>query len=331
MRRIAASCALVGLVGLAAVTVSGCSSSSPARSSGDGRLRVATTVAPITDIVRQVVGDRVHVVGLIPEGVDSHTFEPSPSTVKTLSHTDVLFLDGLHLEGTTMKQARANMPRGSTIVPLGDRVLAPADYAFDFTFPQSRGDPNPHLWMDPAYVRRWSELVRDTMAERDPANASYYRENQARFAAVVGQLDRAIATAIASIPDTKRKLLTYHDSFAYFARHYGMAVIGAVQPSDFSEPSAKEVSALVDQVRTTGVPAVFGSEVFPSRVLAQVARQSGARYVDKLRDDELPGPSSSAGHTYVGLMVDDVVTITAALGGDPSLLRAVPTARTWQP
>ena len=185
--------------------------------------------------------------------------------------------------------------------------------------------------MDPAYVRRWSELVRDTMAERDPANASYYRENQARFAAVVGQLDRAIATAIASIPDTRRKLLTYHDSFAYFARHYGMTVIGAVQPSDFSEPSAKEVSALVDQVRTTGVPAVFGSEVFPSRVLAQVARQSGARYVDKLRDDELPGQSSSAGHTYVGLMVDDVVTITAALGGDPSQLRAVPTARTWQP
>jgi ABC-type Zn uptake system ZnuABC Zn-binding protein ZnuA len=276
-------------------------------------------------------GDEVTLIGLIPPGVDSHTFEPSPSTVKDLTRADVLFLNGLHLEGSTRKQAEANMAKGSPIVALGDRTLAAADYAYDFTFPRDKGDPNPHLWMDPTYVRRWSEIVRDTMIGVDPPRATRYRENQARFAAVLDRLDGAIAATIASIPAARRKLVTYHDSFAYFARRYGMTVVGAVQPSDFSEPSPREIQSLIDQVRAEGVTAVFGSEVFPSSVLRQVAAQSGARYVDELRDDELPGAAGSSQHTYVGLMVADVTLMTRALGGDPSPLLVIPTAPTWVP
>jgi ABC-type Zn uptake system ZnuABC Zn-binding protein ZnuA len=292
-------------------------------------LTVAATVAPITDIVRQVVGDRVRLVGLIPEGVDSHTFEPSPATVKALEHTDVLFMDGLHLEGSTLQQARANMPKGSEIVQLGDRTLSPTDYAYDFTFPKAKGDPNPHLWMDPQFVERWTEIVRDVMARRDPAAADYYRANQARFAAVLDRLDAAIARAIDSIPPQQRKLLTYHDSFAYFSRRYGIPVIGAVQPSDFSEPSPREVDSLVRQVRDSHVPAIFGSDVFPSKVLEAVAREAHAAYVDKLHDDELPGTPRAADHTYLGLMVADVRAIASALGGDASALNDIPTAKTW--
>lgn len=319
----------------------------PSPSTGPARLVVDATVAPVTDIVRQVVGDKVEVVGLIPEGVDSHTFEPSPATVKSLSHAGVLFMDGLHLEGSTLTQAQANMPApvakpaapdaslaagapGSEIIQMGDMTIAPADYAFDFTFPREKGDPNPHLWMDPQYAEHWSEIVRDVMARRDPPNASYYQANQARFAAAVTVLDRAIAKAVGSVPTEQRKLLTYHDSFAYFARRYGIEVIGAVQPSDFSEPSAKEVQALIAQVKANHVPAIFGSEVFPSTVLKQVADEAHAQYVDKLRDDELPGAPGAANHTYLGLMVDDVRTMTRALGGDASSLDPVPTAKTWQ-
>ncbi|HUQ63571.1 MAG TPA: metal ABC transporter substrate-binding protein [Acidimicrobiales bacterium] len=310
-------------------------------------LRVDTTVAPVTDIVRQVVGDRVELVELIPAGVDSHTFEPSPSTAKALSRADVLFVAGLHLEDSTLEQGHANLPepvvipeapedglgpgaRGSEIIQLGDMTLAPSEYAFDATFPRSGGDANPHLWMDPPYAKRWSEIIRDVMARRDPNNAGYYAINQARFAGAIDQLDTAVATSINTIPAAKRKLLTYHDSFAYFARHYGMEVIGAVQPSDFSEPSPKDVRDLVAQVQATNVPAIFGSEVFPSRVLEEVGRSSGVRYVDKLRDDVLPGGPTDPGHTYVGLIVDNVRTIVSALGGDPSALGSVPTAKTWQ-
>lgn len=326
MRRALAPAALAVAAPWLALVLGGCATS-PARASA-ARLVVATTVAPITDIVRHVVGRRADVVGLVPEGVDSHTFEPSPGTVRELARADVLFLDGLHLDDSTRKQATANMRRRAPIVALGDRTLAPHDYAYDVTFPEAKGDPNPHVWMDPTLARRWSEIVRDTMSTVDPAGGPTYRANQSRYATALDQLDRAIAASIASIPENHRKLLTYHDSFAYFARRYRMTVIGAVQPSDFSEPTPRDVEALVTQVRTAGVPAVFGSEVFPSTVLKQVADQSGARYVDRLRDDQLPGPVGSPQHSYIGLMVDDVAVMTGALGGDPTPLRSVPMP-TW--
>jgi len=341
----------VGAAGFAAaglfVTACGSSGGGTNTAGASTKLVVESTVAPITDIVRQVVGHRVELVGLIPEGVDSHTFEPSPATVKSLSKADVLFMDGLHLEGSTLTQAEANMARpvgkpdspaksiaagakGSEIVRMGDMTITPSEYAFDFTFPKSKGDPNPHLWMNPLYAKNWSEIVRDVMVRRDPKNADYYRSNQTRFAAVIDKLDAAIADAINSIPKDQKKLLTYHDSFAYFSRRYGIAVIGAVQPSDFSEPSPKEIQNLIDQVKVNHVPAIFGSEVFPSTVLRQVADEAHATYVDKLRDDELPGDPNAANHTYVGLLVEDVQLMTKALGGDPSPLSAVSTAGTWE-
>jgi len=337
----------MALAGVALVGAA-CGSTGSKSASGTTNLRVDSTVAPITDIVRQVVGDRVNLAGLIPDGVDSHTFEPSPATVKSLTKADVLFMDGLGLEGSTLKQAKTNMPhpvaqptdpatsltsggKGSEIIQMGDMTITPAQYAYDFTFPKSKGDPNPHLWMNPLYAQHWSELVRDVMAKRDPASASYYRENQARFAGVVAKLDTAIADAINSIPEEHKKLLTYHDSFAYFSRRYGIPVIGAVQPSDFSEPTPKEIQDLIQQVKANHVPAIFGSEVFPSTVLNQVAGASGAQYVDKLRDDELPGDLKAPNHTYVGLMVEDVQVMVKALGGDPSSLDAIPTAKTWSP
>src|SRR5437764_15328619 len=114
-----------------ALVSAGCSSASGTGAASTRRLRVDATVAPVTDIVRQVVGDRAQLVGLIPEGVDSHTFEASPDTVKSLSRADVLFMDGLHLEGSILRQARANMPSGTKVVALGDRVLRPSRYAYD--------------------------------------------------------------------------------------------------------------------------------------------------------------------------------------------------------
>lgn len=305
----------------------GCSSESAA--AGRGRLSVDATVAPITNIVRNIVGNRVDLVGLIPEGVDSHTFEPSPATVRKLSGADILFMDGLHLEGSTLAQAKANMPGGSRIVQLGNLTVTPTQYAYDFTFPRSKGDPNPHLWMAPPNAKRFAEIVKDTMVQRDPDNAGYYRANFKRFAGAIDRLDAAVASSINSIPEDHKILLTYHDSFAYFSRRYGIPVLGAVQPNDFSEPSAQEIKRLIDQVEVNHVPAIFGSEVFPSPVLRQVADETGAKYVDKLRDDELPGSPNAPTHTYLGLIVDDVKIMTSALGGDSSALRALPTANTF--
>ena len=315
---------LCGLVAVIAVTACTPAAGSPIGvRHGSGRPVVATTVAPITDIVRSVVGTDATVVGLIPEGVDSHTFEPSPATIRALTSADVLFMDGLHLEGSTKEQAQANLPSGAPIVELGNRTITAHEYAFDFSFPRSGGDPNPHLWMSPRYARRFAEIVRDEMVRLDPRHARGYRDRFVRYAGVLNHLDAAIHASIDSIPPAKRVLLTYHDAFAYFARDYGMTVLGAVQPSDFSEPSAGEVRALIDQLRRTRVPAIFGSDVFPSTVLAQVARETGVHYVDKLRDDELPGAPGAADHTHVGFMIRDVEWITSALGGHPEPVRSL--------
>jgi ABC-type Zn uptake system ZnuABC Zn-binding protein ZnuA len=286
-----------------------------------GKLRIATTVAPITSIVSSIGGNRVDVTGIVPEGTNSHTFEPRPSAAAMLSRADLVFVNGLKLEDPTAELALANLKDGGAIVELGGRCIAEKDWIYDFSFPKSDGKPNPHLWTDPRYARCYGRVARDVLSARDPANAAYYARNFASFAAMVGRLDRAMRTAFATIP--KRELLTYHDAYAYFAKDYGWKVIGAIQVSDFEEPTPREVGELIEQVRAEKVPAIFGSEVFPSPVLEQIGRETGVRYVDVLRDDDLPGKPGEPEHSWAGLMRFDYVTMTDALGGDAAALRAV--------
>ena len=136
-------------------------------------------------------------------------------------------------------------------------------------------------------------------------------------------LDQAIKDGRETIPANNRRLLTYHDSWPYFARRYGFQVIGAVQPSDFADPSPKEVIRLIDQIRKEKVPAVFGSEVFPSPVLEQIAREGKSRYIDKLRDDELPGKPGDPAHSYIGMMIENMTIMFEALGGSAEALKKV--------
>ena len=162
------------------------------------------------------------------------------------------------------------------------------------------------------------------MTDVDPAHADTYERNLTAFTERVAELDAAVRTATATVAPEHRTLLTYHDAYAYFADEYGWEVIGAIQPSDFSEPTPRDVADLITQVRDTGVPAVFGSEVFPSPVLEQIGRETGVRYVDVLRDDDLPGEPGDPEHSWLGLMRFDYVTIVEALGGDAAALEAVP-------
>lgn len=317
----------VAMLMVGAAALAGCASGSQAGTAGSAkRLRVVTSVAPITNIVRNVVGDRADLKGVVPEGVDSHTFEPTPETAKTLTGADLVFLNGLHLEEPTRKLAEANKAGGGEIVLMGELTIAPEQYQYDFSFPKEKGDPNPHLWMDPELAKSYAKIVADKMSQRDPSNRHFYQANYGEFAQREASLDGAIRKAVDSIPAQQKKLLTYHDSFAYFSARYGVTVIGAVQASDFRDPTPQEVASLIDQIKRERVPAVFGSEVFPSKVLEQIARESGAKFVDRLRDDGLPGDARAKEHTYIGMMVEDVAAITDALGGDSSPLKVVDVA-----
>lgn len=292
---------------------------------GDDRLQIVTTVSPITSIAYNIAGDLAAITGIVPEGVNSHTFEPAPSDAQLLANADLIFINGLKLEEPTLQLAEANKADDAEIILLGEQTVTPEEYVFDFSFPREAGSPNPHLWTNPILSLRYAEIIRDALAARDPANADAYAANYDAFAGRIDALDKAIQATVDSIPEANRRLLTYHDSWAYFAPRYGMTVIGAIQPSDFAEPSARDVADLIQQIRAEQVPAIFGSEVFPSPVLEQIARESGAVYVDDLRDDDLPGAPGGANHSYIGLMVENLRIMAEALGGDPALMTGVDT------
>jgi ABC-type Zn uptake system ZnuABC Zn-binding protein ZnuA len=308
----------LAVVFVALSALAGACSSDGSGGDGPGRLQVVTTVSPVTNIVQNVAGGLVDVTGIVPEGTNSHTFEPAPSDAAAMTDADVVFVNGLHLEEPTLELAGANVAQGVEIVELGDRTIGPEEYIFDFSFPREQGDPNPHLWTNLPYAKRYAEIVKDTLSDLDPADAEAFQANYDAFSERLDELDRLVREVTATVPAENRKLLTYHDSFPYFAREYGWTVVGAIQPSDFAEPTAQDVAGLIDQIREEQVPAIFGSEVFPSPVLEQIAAEAGAEYVDDLRDDDLPGDNGDRDHSYLGLMVFDFRTFMGALGGDPS-------------
>lgn len=289
----------------------------------NGQLNIATTVAPLSSIVRNVGGTRINLRGIIPDGTDSHTFEPAPSDAQILAAADMVIVNGLHLEEPTVDLAEANLKEGAAIYYLGEGTISEDQWVYDFSFPEDQGDPNPHLWTNIPHAMTYAELTATWLSERDPANADYFKQNLDRYLAVLTRLDAGIMASVQTIPEQNRKLLTYHDSWAYFAPRYGMTVIGAAQPSDFSEPSPREVASLIDQIKAERVPAVFGSEVYPSAVLEQIAREAGAKYIDQLRDDEPPGEPGSPEHTYLGMMLKDMELMVPALGGNVDALAVI--------
>jgi ABC-type Zn uptake system ZnuABC Zn-binding protein ZnuA len=289
----------------------------------DTRLQVVTTVSPLTNIVKNVGGASIDLHGLIPGGTDSHTFEPTPSDLQYLVAADLIILNGLDLETPTEKLALANRKPNTRIFKLGDHTITPQDYVFDRSFPPTGGHPNPHLWMNPIYAARYAELVRDLLSEHVPAQAAQYHERTQQYTARLQALDRAIATAVATIPPPHRKLLTYHDSFAYFAPRYGLTVVGAIEPASFAELTPRDVVRVIRQLKQEQVPAIFGSEVFPSKVLDQIGREAGVQFIATLRDDALPGSPEAVEHSYIGMMLENVRTMVTALGGNPEALQGV--------
>ena len=319
-----ASPLVLSSVSAAALVLSGCGGSDDSAPESDGdSILVATTVSPITSIVSRVGGDCVDVQGIVPEGTNSHTFAPAPSVAALLSDADVVFINGLKLEDPTLAMAEANMADGAALVELGTVALPEEDYIFDFSFPEEDGKPNPHLWTDPTYAIVYADIVREVLGERDPECADQMQENFEAFAAQAEELAEAVRLDQQTVPTGGLKLVTYHDAYAYFAENFGWQVVGAVQPSDFADPTPSEVVTLIEQIRAEGVPTIFGSEVFPSKVLEEVGNETGVRYEQSLRDDDLPGAPGEENHSWLGLMQYNFATMIEGLGGDASNVRAV--------
>ena len=332
-----AACATSSNTGLAPSPTGGTASPLASAQTTQTKLLVVTTVAPLTNIVSNIGGDRITVQGIIPEGTDSHTFEPRPSDADVLSRANLILVNGLHLESPTEKLANASKPKDTKIFEMGSNTITQGQWMFDFSFPKDKGDPNPHLWVNTKYAEAYAKLAAQQLTALDPAGKDYYETNLKKYLARLEVLDKTTREVVASIPPENRKLLTYHDSWAYWAREYGFDVIGAIQPSDFKEPSAQDVAKLVDQIKQVKVPAIFGSEVYPSKVEEQIALEAKIKTANTA-DDELPGEGSANAmenknpeHTYIGMMVNNLRIIATNLGGKPELVDTVNTANVVGP
>jgi zinc/manganese transport system substrate-binding protein len=291
-RRPAAALAAAALV---AALAAGCGSDSGG-SAGPGQVKVIATTTQIGDFARAVGGDRADVVQLLKPNTDPHDYEPRPSDVRETAGADVVLESGDNLDhwmGDVVKQAGGD----PTVIDLGARapVKVPGE-----TEGEEASKYDPHWWHDPRNAEAAVVAIRDSLSTANPDAKDAYARNADAYLAKLRALDRGIAACLDRVPADQRKLVTDHDAFNYFARRYGIAVVGAVIPSQTTQAqaSAKDVAQLSKLIRREGVKAVFPESSINPKLARAIAAQTGATSDLTLYGDTL-GPKDSSGSTYL--------------------------------
>ena len=268
--------------------------------SGSGRTVVATTTQ-VADLVREVGGGQISVDGMLRPGGDPHEYEPRPSDVAAVARADVVFRSGGEVDGW-LGDVIDDAGGDAQVVSLIDSV--------------DRMDDDPHWWQDPRNAERAVETIRARLTRLDPGGRTVYRRNAARLERRLRTLDARIAACVDRVPAAKRRIVTTHDALGYFARRYGIEVVGAVIPSlsTQAQASAGDVQRLVDQIRREHVQAVFPESSVNPDIERAIAREAGASIGGKLYADSL-GPKGSAGETYVGALSADAAALVDGMSG----------------
>lgn len=298
----------------AGTALAACGSENGEETGGDGKLKVTATTGMIADIAAVVGGDRVDVAGLMGPGIDPHLYKASQGDVKKLDSADVIFYNGLHLEGK-MGEIFEKLEQRKPVVAVSK----------DIDESKLHGDPNakggathdPHIWFN---VQLWMsavEVVRDTLMEKDEANADYYDARATEYLAELTELDQYAREQIALIPEQSRILVTAHDAFGYFGEAYGLKVVGLQGMNTMSEYGSKDVSELRDYLVDNGIKAVFVESSVSTKSIESViegAKQLGHEVAvgGQLYSDAMGDPGTVEG-TYVGMVKHNVDTIVQAL------------------
>lgn len=272
---------------------------------GDGRLVVVTSTTVFADLVRNVGGDLVSVSSLVPANGDPHTFAPRPSDMRTVATAQVLFMNGLGLDDWMTRSLGNAAQPGTPLIRLAEDLpgvtLLPGEDA---------STQNPHLWMDVTYAEEYANRIADALAAADPAHADAYRTNNAAYQERLQALDTWVREQIATVPEANRRVVTYHDAFPYYAREYGLTIVGVAVSAPGQEPSARYTAALVDAIRAAKVKAIFSESQFPTKLVDQLAAETGAHVVANLYDGSLGDPPVDS---YEGLIRWDTQQIVEAL------------------
>jgi zinc/manganese transport system substrate-binding protein len=272
------------------------------------KLKAVATFSILADFVRNVGGDRVAVTALVGPNSDAHVYQPSPSDAKTLADAKVVFTNGLGFEGWMERLIKASGTKAAMVA--ATKGIKPRKAAGDHG--HGHDDADPHAWQSVANAKVYAGNIRDALAAADPAGKSAYEANAAAYIAKLDTLDAEVKAEVAKIPADRRKIITTHDAFGYFAVAYGVSFIAPQGVSTESEVSARDVAKIITQIRKQKIPAVFLENVTDDRMLKRIGAESGARiggtlYSDALTDEKGPAPS------YIEMMRHNVKQLSAAL------------------
>jgi zinc/manganese transport system substrate-binding protein len=277
------------------------------------RPRAVATFSILGDLVGNVGGERLALATLVGANGDVHVYAPTPGDVRTIAAADVVFVNGLGLEGWLDRLIAAAATRAPIVV--ASRGVKPRSGGSG----QDRPNSDPHAWQSVANAKIYVGNIRDGLIATDPSGEDVYRGNAAAYLAALDTLDGEIKAAIGSIPVARRKIITTHSSFGYFGDAYGIAFIAPEGLSTEAEPSSRAIAGLIDQIRREKIPAVFIENVADPRLLQRIAAETGASIGGTLYSDALSPPDGPAA-TYIDLMRTNVRALTKGLRADAELI-----------
>ncbi len=283
------------LICLALVAIAG-----PARA--QDRLNVVASFSIVADFVRNVGGDRINVVTLVGPDGDAHVYEPTPADAKKIAAAKLVFVNGLGLEGWLRRLVQA--AGGKAAVVTVTSGIAPLKLG---------ADADPHAWQSVANAKIYVANIRDALAAADPADADAFRANTDAYLAKLDTLDREVRDAVARIPQGRRKVISTHRAFGYFAAAYGVEFIAPLGVSTESEASARDIAGIITQVRNAKIPAIFLENISDPRLIRRIADETGAKVGGTLYSDSLTAEKGDA-PTYIDMVRHNIKALTSALG-----------------
>ena len=270
-------------------------------------VKVVATFSILGDLVRNVGGDRVSVTNLVGPGGDAHVYAPTPSDAKTVSEAKIVVTNGLGFEGWMARLAKAAGDKATVVV--ATKGIAPRKSA---EAGHDHGNTDPHAWQSVANAKVYVANIRDALIAADPASADIYRANATAYTARLDALEREVRDALGRLPADRRKIITTHDAFGYFAAAYGVAFVAPRGVSTESEVTAKDLATIIRQIRAEKIPAVFLENVTDPRLMQRIAAETGAKLGGTLYSDALTDEKGSA-PTYIDLIRHNIKALTSAL------------------
>lgn len=281
--------------------------------SAQAPIKAVATFSILGDLLAEVAGDKVELSVVVGPDIDAHAYQPRPTDARALADARVLVSNGLGFEGWIDRLAKAAPFKGKAIVATAGVATLKAGADHDHSHGHSHGHgPDPHCWQDVQRARTYVANIAKGLAEADPANAAQYRERAQAFDRRLVELDAWVKAEIARVPADKRRAITGHDSFRYFSAAYGVKFQSPRGYNTSSEPSARDVAALIREVREQRIKALFVENMTNPGLIDQIARESGGVVGPRLYTDALSGPDGPA-PTYEKMMRHNVTALVAGM------------------